>query len=114
MLPGRARAAAADRRLERHAVELDMTTDDNVVDRNSGVLAEQIVGPLGDHDVLAHRRKDGACGRVAFALHQLGKAELDVVGQDLERADIEELCRLLDEFEIDAEGHRCMPHLRTV
>src|SRR6185437_4202063 len=58
--------------------------------------------------------QDGARGGVALALRQLGEAELDVVGKDFERADIEELGRLLDDVEIDDEGHRCMPHLRTV
>ncbi len=114
MLLRRAHAAAADRRLERRAVELDVATDDDVVDRNAGVLAEQVVGALGDHDVLAHRRQDGAGGGVALALRQFGEAELDVVGQDLERPDIEQLRGFLDDVQIDVEGHRCIPHLRTV
>src|SRR5436305_1299247 len=51
MLARRALAAAADRRLERDAVgraEFYAAADGHVVDRNSGVLAEEIIGGLGN------------------------------------------------------------------
>ena len=51
MLARRALAAAADRLLQRDAVDLDAAADRDVVDRDAGVLAQQVVGALGDLDV---------------------------------------------------------------
>src|SRR6185437_15358739 len=110
----RPRAAATDRLLEGDAVEFDAAADGDIVDGNAGILAEQIVGALGDGDVLAHGGEDRLRRVVALGFGEPGEAELHVVGQDLEGADIEELCRLLDDAHVDVEGHRCMPHLRTV
>ena len=122
MLARGALDAAADRGLERHAVHVDVAADDDVVDRDAGVLAEQVVGALGHRDVLDHRREDRLGGAVALAGVEPLEALLDVVRQHLQRADIEELGRLLDRVRVDMElvgvvagtAHRCMPHLRTV
>ena len=70
MLAGRALAAAADRLLHGDAVELDVAADRDVVDRDAGVLAQQVVGALGDRDVLDHGAEDGAAGGVGLAPHQ--------------------------------------------
>ena len=56
--------------LHRHAVEFDVAPDDDVVDRNAGVLAQQVVGALGDRDVLDHGAEHGAARRVGLAPHQ--------------------------------------------
>src|SRR5213079_2934300 len=49
-----ARAAATDRLLHRGAVELDVPADHHVVDRDTGVLAQQVLPLFGDGDVLDH------------------------------------------------------------
>ena len=67
MLGGGARAAAADRLLHGDAVELDVAADGDVVDRDAGVLAQDVLGALGDRDVLDHGAEDGAAGRVGLA-----------------------------------------------
>src|SRR5262249_47693700 len=75
---------------------------------------EQVVGALGHRDVVPHGLQDGARGAVGLDGIKPVEAALDVVGQDLERADVEELRQLLDHVEFDAQRHRCIPHLRTV
>ncbi len=65
MLGGGTRAAAADRLLHRDAVEFDVLADDDVVDRDAGVLAKQILPPLGHRDVLDHGAEHGPAGGVA-------------------------------------------------
>ena len=104
MLLGGALAAAADRFLHAGAVELDVAADDDVVDRNAGVLAEQVLGALGDRDVLDHGAEDGLAGGVGLLHQQPLEALLDVVRQQLERADIERLAQLLDFLEIELHG----------
>ena len=96
MLGGGAGAAAADRVLHRDAVEFDVAADGDVVDRDAGVLAEQVVVALGDGDVLDEGCEHEASGLVGLALHQHVEAGLDVVGQQLQRADIERLRQFLD------------------
>src|SRR2546428_270323 len=107
MLARRALAAPADRRLERYAVsraELDATADGHVVDRNSGVLAEEIIGGLGHRDVPDHRAEHFFRRRAGLARSERIKPLLDVVGQDLERANIELLRGRLDGLRVDAHS----------
>ena len=78
MFGGGARAAAADRFLHRGAVELDVAADDDVVDRDAGVLAQQVLGALGDGDVLHHGAEDGLAGGVGLLHQQSLEALLDV------------------------------------
>ena len=104
MLLGGALAAAADRFLHRRAVELDVAADGDVVDRNAGVLAEQVLGALGDRDVLDHGAEDGLAGGVGFLTQQPLEALLDIARQQLERADIERLAELLDFLDIELHG----------
>ena len=104
MFLGGALAAAADRVLHRRAVELDMAADGDVVDRNAGVLAQQVPGALGHRDVLDHGVENGLAGGVGLLAHQPLEALLDVVRQQLERADIERLAELLDFLEIELHG----------
>ena len=101
MLGGGARAAAADRFFHLGAVEFDMAADGDVVDRDAGVLAEQVLGALGDRDVLHHGAEDGLAGGVGLLHQQLLEALLDVAGQQFERADIERLGEFLDFLEIE-------------
>ena len=67
MLARGALAAAADRLLHGDAVDLDVAADGDVVDRDAGVLAQQVVGALGDRDVLHHGGENGLPGRVGLA-----------------------------------------------
>ena len=105
MLAGGAFATAPDRRLERDAVELDMASDRHVVDRDAGVLAEQIIGALGDRDVLDHGVEHGAADRIGFAPDQRFEAGLDVGRQELEGAHVERLAQLLDFARVDLHRH---------
>ncbi len=106
ILGGGARAAAADRLLHRRAVELDVLADDDVVDRDAGVLAQQVLPLLGDRDVLDHGVEHGAAGGVGLRRHQPLEAALDVRRQELDRADVERLGDLFDflRIELHAQG----------
>ncbi len=101
MFLGGALAAAADRLFHARAVQLDVSADGDVVDRNAGVLTEQIVGAFGHRDIFDHGAEDGLASRVGFFHQQPLEALLDVVRQQLERADIERLGELLDFLEIE-------------
>jgi hypothetical protein len=106
MLAGRAFAPFANRRLQRRAVtvaELHAAPDGDVVDRDPGILAEQVVGRLGDGNVLYHRSEHVLRCRRGLARGKRGEALLDVGRQDLERADVEFLGDVLDEGWIDAK-----------
>ena len=70
----RALAAAADRFLHRRAVEFDIAADGDVVDRDAGVLAQQVLGALGDRDVLHHGAEDGRAGGVGFVAHAAARS----------------------------------------
>ncbi len=54
----------------RMAVHLDIAADRHVVDRNAGVLAQQVFMVLGDADVRAHGLQHAARGVEAFRLRQ--------------------------------------------
>src|SRR5258708_1640463 len=101
MLVRRALAAAADRFLERHAVDFDAAADPDVVDRDAGVLAEKIVGVLGDRDVADHGAEHALRAGVALLLREALEALLDVRRQLLQRPDVELLRRLLDLSQLD-------------
>jgi len=106
MLAGRALAALADRGLQRRAVavaELDAPPDRDVVDRDAGILAEQVVGRFGDGDVADHRAQNVLRRRRGLARGQRGEALLDVGRQDLQRPDVEFLGDVFDEARIDAK-----------
>src|SRR5207249_4389430 len=77
VLARRPLAAAPDGLFDGDAIEGDVAADDDVIDRDSGILAQQIAGALGDCDILHHGIEDGAAGRVALAPDQLVKACLD-------------------------------------
>src|SRR5439155_16810570 len=107
MLARRALATPTDRCLERHTVgraELDAAADGHVVDRDSGVLAEEIIGGLGNRDVLDHRAEHFFRRRAGLARGERCEPLLYVVGQDLERANIELFRRGLDGLRVDAHG----------
>ena len=104
MLLGRALAAAADRFFHCRAVELDVVADGDVVNGDAGVLAEQVLGALGDRDILHHGAEDGLAGGVGFLAQQPLEALLDVARQQLERADIERLAELFDFLDIELHG----------
>ena len=61
---------------ERVAVDLDAAADPDVVDRHAGVLAEQVVGLLGDADVGHHGREHRRAVRAGFGLLQPAEAAL--------------------------------------
>src|SRR5437588_7537955 len=94
-------AAAADRFLQSHAVDLDAAADPDVVDRDAGVLAEQVVGGLGDRDVADHRAEHALRAGVGLVGNEPVKALLDVRRQLLQRPDVELLRRLLDLSQLD-------------
>src|SRR5688572_27415594 len=89
MLARRALAALGDRLLERVAVDLDAGAYGDVVDRDAGVLAQQVVGLLGDLDIPDHGAEDRLPGGVGLALIEAREPLLDIGRQDLEGADVE-------------------------
>src|SRR6266850_272543 len=94
-------AAAADRFLQRQAVDLDAAADPDVVDRDTGVLAEQVVRVLGDRDVADHRAEHALRTGIGLAARQPLEALLDVRRQLFQRPDVELLRGLLDQCELD-------------
>src|SRR5438874_13749557 len=101
MFARRPLAAAADRLLERHTVDLDAAADPDVVDRDAGVLTKQIVGVLGHRDVADHRAEHAFRARVALLAYEAIEALLDIRRQLLERPDVELLRRLLNLSQLD-------------
>src|SRR6185436_13139861 len=101
VLPGRARAAAPDRVLEAGTIDLHAATDPHVVDRDAGVLAEQVVRVLGDRDVADHGAEHALRPGIGLRRGQALEAVLDIRRQLLQRADVELLGGLLDLGQID-------------
>src|SRR5690606_9419368 len=101
VLARRALAAAPDRLLERPAVHLDAAPDAQVVDREAGVLAEEVVGLLGHGDVADHGAEHAPGARVRFSRLQPREPLLDVGRQPLQGPDIELLGGFLDDGRID-------------
>src|SRR5438067_10143453 len=101
MLARRTLAAAADRVLERHTVDFDAAADPDVIDRDAGVLAEEIVGVLRDGDVADHRAEHALRAGVGLLLGQALEALLDIGRQLLKRSYVELLRRLLHLSQID-------------
>src|SRR5437764_9104577 len=101
MLARRALAAAADRFLELEAVDLDAAADPHVVDRDARVLAEQVVGVLGDRDVADHRAEHALRAGIGLAAREPLEALLDIRRQLFQRPDVERLRRLLDLVQIN-------------
>ena len=89
VLASRARAAFADRFLEFDTIDLDIAADPDVVDRDSGVLAQQVIGVFGNRNIADHGAKHVLRGRVRLARSQSGETCLDVGRQELERANVE-------------------------
>src|SRR3989454_2182283 len=97
----RALAAAPDGQLQRDAVHLDPAPDPHVVDRDPGVLAQQVVGVLGHTDVADHGPEHAPRAGVGFAFRERVEALLDIGRQPLQRPDVELLRCLLDLSQVD-------------
>jgi hypothetical protein len=102
---GRAFATLADRSLQRRTIDVDTAADGHVIDRDAGVLAQQIIGALGDRDVLDHRAKHRLGRSAGLARRERIEAALDIRRQFLQRANVELFCRCLDFFRCDSHGH---------
>src|SRR5687767_13255675 len=95
MLARGALAALAYGFLQPVAVDLHVCADGDVVDRDPGILAQQVIGVLRYLDVPDHGAEYRLPGRVRLAAIQPRETLLDVRRQDFERADVELLARLL-------------------
>ena len=73
----------------------------HVVDRDAGVLAEQVVGVLGHRMLGIIVPSTPLRGGVGLAAREALEAVLDVGRQDLQRADVELARGLLDLREVD-------------
>ena len=104
MLARCALATRYDRLLELETIDLDAAADHNVINRNAGVLTQQIVGVLGDFDVPDHGAENCLAGGVGFVSVEALEALLDVGRQHLQRADVELLARFLDLLQIHFHG----------
>ena len=109
MLDGRTRAAANDRSFQVDAVDAHVAADGDVVDRHAGVLAREVVGAFGHRNVPDHRAEDRLCPRIGLRARKTIEPLLDILGQDLQRADVEILGRFLDELEIDVHPGAAFP-----
>jgi hypothetical protein len=94
-------AAAPQRLLQGMPVDLHAAADPDVVDRHAGVLAQQVVGLLGDADVGDHGGEHLPRGAAGLRPLQAAEAALDVRRQHLQGADVELLGRVLDRPGID-------------
>src|SRR5438105_4872475 len=101
MLARRARAAAADRFLQLQTIHLDAAADPYVVHRDARVLAQEVVGALGDGDIADHRAEHALRSGVGLPRRERLEAALHVRRQLFQRPDVELLRRLLDRFQID-------------
>ncbi len=101
MLARGALAAGAYRLLQPIAVDVDVAADGHVVDRDAGILAQQVGVVLGDADVPDHGAEYRLRGGVGFLLRQRGDTRFDVGREDFKRADIELLRRFLYLFQIN-------------
>jgi len=79
----------------------DVATDHHVVDRNPGVLTQDILGPLGHRDIFDHGVEDGAPGRIGFGPHQFPESGFDVGRQDFQRLDIKRFADFFDFLHIE-------------
>ncbi len=94
-------AAAPDRFFKAEAVHLDAAADAHVVDRDTGVLAEEVLRVLGHPDILDHGSERAFRAGVRLARREPVEALLDVGRQQLQRPDIELLGGVLDLLQID-------------
>ena len=101
---GRPGAATSDGLLEVDAFDLDAAADGDIVNGNAGVLAEQVIGLLGDSNVLDHGRQNGLAGTIRLGGVQALEPLLDVVREHLQRPDIKEFCGFLDGVQINLHG----------
>src|SRR6267378_2456649 len=97
----RALAAAPDGLLQRDAVHLDPASDPHVVDRDPGVLAQEVVGVLGNSDVADHGAERAPRAGVGLAFRERVEALLDIGREQLQCPDVELLRRLLDLSQVD-------------
>src|ERR1700754_4747130 len=107
---GGALAAGADRALQSGAVELDVAPDHDVVDRNAGVLAQDVLGSLGDGDVLDHGIEDAAPGRIGLGADQLLEPGLDVRRQDLQCLHVKRFADLFDFSQVELHDDFLLDH----
>src|SRR5207253_9126509 len=114
MLESRALAAAPDRLLGREAVDFDAAPDPDVVDRDAGVLAEQVVGVLGHRDVADHGAEHALGAGVALVAREPIEALLDVRRQLLQRPDVELLRRLFHLLQLDLHLTSILRSLTTL
>src|SRR3954453_15519310 len=117
MLARGALDATADRLFQSDAVDLHVAPDGDVVDRDAGVLAEQVARALGDPDVLHHGLEDGLRRGVVLVAIEAVEAALDLWRQDLQGADIELLRDIFDVGVVEPEQvgvgeHGHAPRLR--
>src|SRR4051812_43212096 len=101
MLPRGTLASLADRLLQAHAVDLHAAADPHVVDRDAGVLAEQVLRLLRDRDIADHGGEHPLGASIGLALRERVEALLHIGRQLLQRANVELLRGFLDLLEID-------------
>ena len=95
MLARRAFATAAYRLLECVAVNLDVRSDQQVVNGNTGVLAQQVVRIFRHLDIRHHGGQHALRSRCSFSLGQTGQSRLDIRRQHFQCADVQRHCGLL-------------------
>ena len=105
MLARRALAAAPNGVLQLRARDLHAAADDDVVDRDAGVLAEEVLGVLRDADVGDHGAEHPLRGRVRLVRGEAREALLDVGREHLQRAHIEIARDFFHLFGIDLQRH---------
>ena len=89
MLDGGARRAVAQRLVDPGRVEREALADVAVVDRDPGVLADEVALGVGDVDVAVDRLEHALAGNRGLAIARVGERVAQVLRDVLERPDVE-------------------------
>ena len=97
MLDRRARRARLQRRVDARRVEREVLADAAGVDGDPGVLADEVLLLVGDRDVAVDRLEDPDPGLRGLAVARRRERVAEVLGDVLQRPDVEMCCRVLDD-----------------
>src|SRR5262249_34978188 len=113
VLDGRARGAVAQRVVDARRMEREALADLAVVDRDPGVLADEVALRVGDVDVPVNRLEHALAGDRGLAAARVGERVAQVLRDVFERPDVEVRSRLLDCVDQTASGNGDVGHLGT-
>ncbi len=89
MLDGGARRAVAQRLVDPGRVQREALADLAVVDRDPGVLADEVALGVGDADVAVDRLEHALAGNGGLAIARVGERVAQVLRDVLQRPDVQ-------------------------